>query len=73
MRSKIPTMKDKQQKIPRILCPFFERECPLGEDTARICWRRMSSQEEMSVDYEEYEVNCLVSEWMFNSGDHPFR
>ena len=60
--------KEKQRKIPDVLCPFYERECPLGERTALICWRRMRSEDAVSLDYEEFEVNCEIARWLFLPG-----
>lgn len=62
---------EKSKKIPDVLCPFFERECPLGEECARLCWRRMNSPDDALVDYEEFEVECFIVEWMGMSEKHP--
>ena len=55
-----------ERKIPDVLCPFFERECPRGVGIARICWRRFNSPDHISDDYEEFEANCKIANWMFS-------
>lgn len=52
------------------MCPFLERACPMGEEAARRCWKRMASQRATVVLDErfEYDVNCLIADRMFGSG-----
>ncbi len=62
----------KGKKIPDTLCPFLERECPQGEETARICWQRMNTEDEASGDKGAHNVDCLIADWMFSRGNGHF-
>jgi hypothetical protein len=64
--------RENERKIPEVLCPFYERECPLGERTALICWRRMRSDDAVFPDYEEFEADCEIARWMFSAGNGRF-
>lgn len=57
-----------ERKNPDVLCPFYERECPHGEETARLCWLRMTCPEQGPVDFDEYRVECFIADWMFRCG-----
>jgi len=61
-------MQKKEKTRINILCPFLERECPLGEELAQICWRKLYSGEAGMADYDGRDVDCLISDWMYKSG-----
>jgi hypothetical protein len=51
----------KERKIPDVLCPFLERECPYGEETALRCWRLRESEEEVSVSLDDFWLSCSIA------------
>lgn len=64
-------MIESKPKNADVLCPFYERECPQGEATARLCWRRMNCPEQAKVDFDDYRVECAIADWMFRCGPFP--
>ncbi|MFQ5769154.1 MAG: hypothetical protein ACE5HX_01360 [bacterium] len=65
-------LKDKQKRVPNVLSPFLERECPEGEEAARFCWRLMNSEEGETVGCGDFWVDCRIATRMFSLGNYPY-
>lgn len=67
------TMSDKKTtRIPEVLCPFLERECPRGENTARFCHRLLGADIDLIDDFGRFWVDCFLAARMFSTGHYPF-
>ena len=56
-----------RKPLPSLLCPFMERECPNGDDTALFCRRALNSDED-DPEFANLWFTCDVALRMFSQG-----
>ncbi|MFQ5706526.1 MAG: hypothetical protein ACE5HO_03705 [bacterium] len=55
-----------------VLCPFLERECPQGEDTALFCHQLLSAEDAETLGFDADKwVDCFLALRMFATGKYP--
>jgi len=57
--------KNDVKPLPNLLCPFMERECQNGDDTALFCIRAMNSDED-DPEFANLWFTCDVALRMFS-------
>jgi hypothetical protein len=63
--------KEETKKIPNVLCPFLERECPQGEEVARYC-TRLANSENVDENFGGCWVDCIVALRILANSNYPF-